>query len=84
MNQNQTESKQQDVEEPREEGLDETTYSVFLVICAIDHEGDNVEAVYLDRNSAIRHRDQLNPGRYTFHNYRAEEWKDGATEGHEI
>ena len=67
-----------------EGGLPDATCSVFLVICTTNYEGDNVESVYLDRDSAIRHRDKLNLSRYTFQNYRAEEWKEGATEGYKI
>jgi phosphoribosyl-AMP cyclohydrolase len=58
--------------------------SVFLVICATDYEGDNVEAVFLDREKAKALRDKLNTRKMSFQEYRAEEWSDGERSGDEI
>ena len=58
--------------------------SVFLVLCATDYEGDNVEGVFLDREKAKALRDKLNTRKRSFQEYRAEEWSDGERAGDEV
>lgn len=73
-------------EQTRDESTsDDAACSVFLVICATDYEGDNREAVFMDRAAAIDHRDKLIArNRYSFRGFRVEEWSDGDTEGRVI
>lgn len=67
-----------------ESALRDAACSVFLVICATDYGGDNVEGVFLDREKAKALRDKLNARKMSFQEYRAEEWSDGERAGDEI
>jgi hypothetical protein len=64
--------------------LCDSACSVFLVICATDYEGDNVEGVFFDREKAKSLRDKLNAFKMAYQEYRVEEWADGEIEGNEI
>ena len=60
MNQNQTKSKPQDVEEPRDEGLDETTCSVIF---AVSNDGGKTGVAWRkDVHDALAYLDLQNAG----------------------
>jgi hypothetical protein len=57
---------------------------VFIVLCATDYEGDNVESVHFKAEEANAARDKLQAKRWPQQSFRVEKWLDGGTEGTEI
>jgi hypothetical protein len=58
---------------------------VFLVVCSIVDEGDNIEAVFLNLEKAKAHRDRLiTANRSDFRRFRVEEWSDGEMKGRAV
>lgn len=51
--------------------------SVYLVMCRVDYEGSDVEAVFPDRRSAESLRDSLQSEKDQYEDYVVEEWVFG-------
>jgi hypothetical protein len=54
---------------------------IYIVICAVDYEGDKIEGVFYDRERAKELQSKLKEKKWPQKDFRVEKWKDGDMEG---